>query len=382
MKTWQKATFIIVLIAFIAASVTISFVSMARAPFEFEYQTEIADVPGNEGWVLFGFNGNNNTKEVHIDYVRDEDGNNPDESKPVSAVGGFTMNTDEYVETIYIGKDVKHIDETSFFYCKMLKAVEVDEKNEYFTSVDGVLFSKDMKTLLVYPLMKDAPEESDENNTEETQREVSYTVPEGVERIASCAFYKNSTLTEIILPSTLREIGDMAFFKCDKISLVTLPDGLLKIGNDAFSYCQGMKPVMYIPGSVTEIGDYAFYSCSNLKDIYMGHKSEADVSLGESWLPKNESKVVIYVAKDAQFGKTRQNSASKIEQIKAEEEENRIKSEQENAEKEKRNEELKNKLSAIFGNKVTIVALSILGVAVVVLIIILIRKRIMKKEAK
>ena len=100
LKTWQKATFIIVLILFIATSVTISFLSMAQAPFEYEYQTEIADTPGNEGWVLFGFNGNTSTKEVYIDYVRDEDGNNPDKSKPVSAVGDFTMNTDEYVEVI------------------------------------------------------------------------------------------------------------------------------------------------------------------------------------------------------------------------------------------------------------------------------------------
>ena len=155
MKTWQKATFIIVLVLFIAASVTISFFSMARAPFEYEYHTENADIPGNEGWVLFGFNGNNNTKEVFIDYVRDEDGNNPDESKPVSAVGDFTMNTDEYVEVIHIGKDVKYIDETSFFYCKELRAIEVDETNKYYTSVDGVLYTKDMKTLLSYPIKKD-----------------------------------------------------------------------------------------------------------------------------------------------------------------------------------------------------------------------------------
>ncbi|MEE1064693.1 MAG: hypothetical protein UH249_01020 [Acutalibacteraceae bacterium] len=42
MKKWQKVTFVIVLLAFIIASVAISFISMARAPFEFEYQTEIA----------------------------------------------------------------------------------------------------------------------------------------------------------------------------------------------------------------------------------------------------------------------------------------------------------------------------------------------------
>ncbi len=307
MKTWQKATFIIVLAVFIIASTTISFVSMARAPFEYEYQTEIADVPGNEGWVLFGFNGNTSTKEVYIDYVRDEDGNNPDKSKPVSAVGDFTMNTDEYVETIYIGKDVKYIDETSFFYCKMLKAIEVDEANEYYTSVDGVLYTKDMKKLLVYPIMKE--------NT-------SYTIPNGVERVGSCAFYKNATLTKIDLPETLKEIGDMAFFKCENISLVTLPDGLEKIGSDAFSYCQGMKPVMFIPESVKEIDSFAFYSCPNLKEFYMGAESNENITFGDSWLPKNIKKTVVNIAPEEQYGMTREDANKRINELLKEGDEN------------------------------------------------------------
>ena len=300
MKTWQKATFIIVLVAFIIASVTISFVSMARAPFEYEYHTAPESEYSVEGWVLFGFNGNNSTKEVHIDYVRDENGNNPDTSKPVSAVGKFTMNTDEYVEIIYIGKDVEYIDETSFFYCKELKSIEVDEANEFYTSVDGVLYTKDMKKLILYPLKK---------------AEAVYTIPEGVERIASGAFYKNETLTEVNLPSTLKEIGDMAFFKCEKISLVTLPDGLREIGPDAFSYCQGMTPVMYIPDSVKEIGSFAFYSCSNLKEFYMGAQNENEIVFGDTWLPKNIKKVVVNVAPKEQYGKTRDDATQRINEL-------------------------------------------------------------------
>ncbi len=317
MKTWQKATFIIVLVLFIAVSVTISFVSMARAPFEYEYQTDIADAQGNEGWVLFGFNGNTSTKEVFIDYVRDENGNNPDKTKPVSAVGDFTMNTDEYVEVIHIGKDVKYIDETSFFYCKELKAVEVDAHNEYYTSVDGVLYTKDMKTLLVYPIKKNAVE-TEEDSGEETKREVSFTIPEGVERVGACAFYKNEVLTQINIPSTLKEIGDMAFFKCENIALVTLPDGLEIIGTDAFSYCHGMEHVMYIPASVKEIGSFAFYNCKNLKEFYMGAPSEDGIVFGDSWLPKNIEKVVVNIAPDEEYGKTRAQAEQRINELIAE----------------------------------------------------------------
>lgn len=317
MKTWQKATFIIVLVVFIIASVTISFISLARAPFEYEYQTELGENANEEGWVMFGFNGNPQTANVRIDFVRDEDGNNPDKTKPVSAVGNFTMNTDEYVETIYIGKDVKYIDEKSFFYCKMLRSIEVDKDNPYYTSVDGVLFTKDMKTLVVYPYNKGGAHNEE---IEATPAEaMTYTIPEGVERIAAAAFYKNDILTEVKLPSTLKEIGDMAFFKCEKISLVTLPDGLEKIGSDAFSYCHGMKPLIYIPASVKEIGNYAFYSCANLNAFYMGAKSEDEIIQGESWLPKNIEKTVINIAPEAQYGKTRADADEIIRTITTEE---------------------------------------------------------------
>ncbi len=74
---------------------------MARAPFEYEYQTAIADTPGNEGGVLFGFNGNNTTKEVYLDYVRDEDGNAPDANALTSEDNIFI---DKIDKEIIIGK--------------------------------------------------------------------------------------------------------------------------------------------------------------------------------------------------------------------------------------------------------------------------------------
>lgn len=309
MKTWQKATFIIVLVAFVTVSVVISFYSMARAPFEYEYRTDIGGIKGNDGWVLFGFNGNMNTKEVYIDYVRDENGNNPDESKPVVAVGEFTMNTDEYVEKIYIGKDVRYIDETSFFYCKELKSFEVDDANEYYTDVDGVLYTKDMKTLVSYP------NKLNDFGEEEPPETVSYVIPDSVERIASCAFYKNEVLTEINLPSTLKEIGNMTFFKCERMEKIELPDGLEKIGDDAFSFCSALKHVIFIPESVKTIGNYAFYNCTQLKEFYMGAKDSSQMTLGEGWLPKNISKVVINVSTEEQYGKTREEAVARFNEL-------------------------------------------------------------------
>ena len=42
------------------------------------------------------------------------------EEKPVVAVSDFTIVSDEYVEFIHIGKDVKYISDSAFYYCKQL----------------------------------------------------------------------------------------------------------------------------------------------------------------------------------------------------------------------------------------------------------------------
>lgn len=94
--------------------------------------------------------------------------------------------------------------------------------NESFCSVDGVLFTKDMKKLLCYPCGKQAE---------------TYTVPEGVEVISAFAFQCNQFLEKVNLPSTLKIIEWKAFSFCEKLSEIFLPDGLEIIDEDAFEFC-------------------------------------------------------------------------------------------------------------------------------------------------
>ena len=72
-------------------------------------------------------------------------------------------------------------------------------ENDYFTVVDNVLYTKDMKTLVLYPGGL-------------TQSE--FTVPEGVTRIEVLAFRENDNLTKVILPESLVSIGHKAFYSC------------------------------------------------------------------------------------------------------------------------------------------------------------------------
>ncbi len=299
MATWKKVVFIVVLVTFIGLSLSFTFFSIARDTFEYKEQENIADT-GLSGWEFYGFNGNSDTTQIYIDYVRSESGTDPDTSKPIVSVGDFTVVSDEYVQFIHIGKDVQYIADSAFYYCKQLKAVFVDEENPNYRSVDGVLFTKDMKTLVLHPIMNGQWKvEQGISDTPDT-----FDIPEGVENVGNYSFYKNTDLVHLTFPSTLKTIGNMSFFGCGNMWSVWLPEGLTSIGADAFSYCGSLSPVMYIPSTVTHIDDYAFFSCTGISTMYMGADSEEGISFGESWLPKNVLKVLYHAAITPEYGKT------------------------------------------------------------------------------
>ena len=324
MKTWQKITFVVVLVVFVSASVTISLISISRPPYKYE-EISVGDGDPVDGWEFYAFNGNNATSTLHVDYVRDKNGNDPDESKPVAAIRKYAVNADEYVKEITIGAHVQYIDETAFFNVKKLQRITVDPANEWFKDVDGVLYSKDGKRLLLYPICYG--EQPTDAEDEFTYPE-AYTVPDGVERIGTFAFLKNGHLRDLTLPDSLKEIGDMAFFDCGRLGAYdydaqrdtllgtgfALPDSVETIGSDAFSKCSNIAPVLYIPSSVREIGHHAFFSCMGMANIYLGAADDSGMVCGDAWLPKNIKTGAVKKAPDPAYGKTRAESEKLIEE--------------------------------------------------------------------
>ena len=207
----------------------------------------------------------------------------PDEhdGKPVTGIADFAIVNLENVTKITIGKNVSEIGLWAMENNKRVTAIEVDDENGYFCDLDGVLYSKDMKTLLFYPMARGVTEIKDEAGN--TVKAISYEIPEGVECVRTKAFYKCSDVRAITLPSTLRSIEEKAFFRCS-ITEIILPDTLEAIGKDAFAYTALEK--IDIPASVKEIGEYAFYNCTALHEINVG-SPEAELTLGDKWYPTN-----------------------------------------------------------------------------------------------
>lgn len=206
----------------------------------------------------------------------------PDEydGVPVTEIAEFAAVNLEYVTKVTIGKNVKEISDWAFGNSKKIAEFEVSEENPYFTDVDGVIFSEEMKTLLFYPPAGGVKTDKDAEGNE--VKSISYVVPEGVETIRSKAFYKCYELTDITLPVSLRSIEEKAFFRCN-LKALTLPEGLEFIGKDAFAFNYEIKSTT-VPASVKQIDEYAFFCCTALLEVNM-QGTESEMTLGKKWYP-------------------------------------------------------------------------------------------------
>ncbi len=195
----------------------------------------------------------------------------PDEYEgvPVTKIADYSAFNLEYVTEIKIGKNVREIGEWSMTNNQHLEVFIIDEANPYFCSVDGVIYTKDMKTLVYCPAAKTG----------------EYTVADGVEIVRSKAFYKCGKLTKITFPDSVKEIQEKALFRCGELTELVLPQGIEAIGKDAFSYCEKITEVT-IPSSIKTIGDYAFYNCKACLTVNV-EANEKDLKLGEKWFPTN-----------------------------------------------------------------------------------------------
>ena len=222
------------------------------------------------------------------------------DGKAVTSIAHHPFKWDENIETVYIGKDVAALYGESFVNLRALKEFVVDEANENYISVDGVLYTKDMKTLLCVPKAYEGAE---------------FTVPEKVEVIGRSAF-SDCKFEKVILPEGLKRIENMAFLKAEALKEIvsykgdetyaSLPEGLEFIGVDAFNYA-GIS-YLYIPASIKEIGAYSFTYCAKVDadgnkvgltevDVAATAEGFKAVKAGEHWIPefRNEANEIATV---------------------------------------------------------------------------------------
>ena len=159
--------------------------------------------------------------------------------------------------SITIPNSVTNIGDQAFGYCSGLKALLVGSGNANYSSANGLLLSKDGKTL-IFGVNGDV------------------TIPNSVTRIGDYAFWQCRELTRVAIPNSVARIGDYAFYSCHGLTRVTIGNGVRRIGYRAFTGCTGLTSVM-IPNSVTNIDWNAFSACSSLKNVRMPRRFEGNL---------------------------------------------------------------------------------------------------------
>lgn len=216
----------------------------------------------------------------------------------LTSIGTAAFTNCSSLTSIKIPKNLTTIDDLAFDNCSNLSEFIVDPKNPSFSSEDGVLFDKNMETLLICPMTKSG----------------TYSIPSNVTSIEAVAFKCCENLTSIIIPDSVTTIDDSAFYGCSNVSefivdsdnpSFTSEDGVLfDKDKETFLHCPAKKSGTYIvPNGIKSIGNYAFSNCKNLTSIIIpdgitkiGYSAFSEcTSLTSITIPKSVTSIGNYV---------------------------------------------------------------------------------------
>ncbi len=174
----------------------------------------------------------------------------------VKSIGENAFAHCKSLKSITFPKSVTEIGEAVLKRCERIEMISVDEANSEYCSIDGNLYTKDKSTLIQYAVGK---------------YETSFSVPNGVKRIAPHAF-SDCYFESLKLPDSVKSIEEYAF-QNGQIFNIRLSNSLESIGERAFDICGGFQNIIF-PQSIESIGSCAFLG-TNLQEVYYKGSQEA-----------------------------------------------------------------------------------------------------------
>ena len=180
------------------------------------------------------------------------------------------------ITSLSIPSSVNELAPSALVGTRNISEHRVSGSNRTFTTLDGTIYSRDLATLVAYPVANNEPD---------------FTIPDEVTNIAGGAFEGNLGLLRLTLndqltrigerafaftrfsqvthPPSLTSIGDEAYFSCNNLVEVDLSPNLESIGSATFQNCPRLISIT-LPDSLSSIGASAFESCIRLNSIDLG----------------------------------------------------------------------------------------------------------------
>ena len=146
----------------------------------------------------------------------------------VTKIGCNAFSNYKDVTSIFIPASVTEIQNNAFEGCTSQTNLLVDSENTIFSSKNGVLFNKEQTRLILCP----------------NGMSGSYTIPDGVTEIESCAFKACTSLTSITIPEGPTHIGSSAFSGCTRLKSIAISSSVVDINSNAFHDCTDMTNVL------------------------------------------------------------------------------------------------------------------------------------------
>ena len=206
-----------------------------------------------------------------------------------------------------------------FSGCTNLKEIEVGSGNDNYSSIDGVLYDKEVEKLIYCPAKKSG----------------KYTVPKSIKSVTDYAFDDCNSLESIVLPESMPEFSyslydleccpslksikvtgnnayysaeDGVLFNKDKTKIYvfprskegnyTIPNSVTEISSNQFSQCTGLTGIT-IPNSVTQIVDNPFNG--NLKSIKVSEGNKYFCSYDGVLFNKDKTEILFCVGNKKEF---------------------------------------------------------------------------------
>jgi len=195
----------------------------------------------------------------------------------VVSIGDYAFSSCSKLTSVTIGTNLRSIGEFVFYGCGELMAVEVNEQNNDFKSIGGVLFDGEVKKLIQCPGGKQG----------------EYTIPTGVESINDFAFCECEKLERINIQGDVSLIGYGAFYGCSNLKFIEIGNGVTTIEDGAFYDCRSLESIT-IPDSVMTIGSYPFIGCIKMSKIFVSERSNFFKSVEGVLFDKSGENLICY----------------------------------------------------------------------------------------
>ena len=133
-------------------------------------------------------------------------------------------------------------------YIPSVSKIIVSDSNPFYTVENGMLYTKDMKTLIGCPPAMGIKE---------------LNISDKADTIGDYAFFACLDLKNAVIPSFIKHLNCNIFTGCLNLESAEIPESITALPGDTFFYCSSLKKVTF-KGRIQTIGFGAFDECTAL----------------------------------------------------------------------------------------------------------------------